>query len=83
MIKKAQHIRKAKGAKPRVFPAHLATTPEDWRALKQQEWREVLAALQRYQYGSAYVPAQAELWKLHQLVEAITKQIEPPDWVAW
>ena len=73
----------ATGARRREFPAHLASTPDEWRALKRQEWREVMSAFQRFQYGAAYVPEQAPLYKVWRILQQITEAMEQPDWVAW
>jgi len=76
-------IRRGRALPKREFPAHLSTTPEEWRALKRTEWREVRQALNRFYYGSAYVPAASALYKLGQLAEEVTEAIEAPDWIAW
>ena len=67
---------------PSVFPAHLQSTPEAWRALKRQEWLEVTQALDRFRYGSAFAPAQQQLWTLGLLAEQISEALGG-DWVAW
>jgi len=77
------HIKQGTAAKPRKFPVHLAATPEEWRALKRQQWREVMAAIERYQWGAGYTPGQTELWHLGRLANQITEQLEPADWIAW
>jgi hypothetical protein len=74
--------RRARGPRPPRFPAHLAMSPDEWRALKRQEWKEVESAFRRFQYGSAYVPGQAELWKLGALVSQMSVLLEG-EWVAW
>ena len=73
----------AKGRKRCVFPPHLQSTPEAWRDLKRQEWREVMAALERFRYGSAFTPeanAQYRLWRLSQ---QIADAVNAKGWVAW
>lgn len=72
----------ARGPRRPTFPPHLQTTPEAWRALKRQEWREVQAAFARFCYGCAFVPGHAEVWKMGQLVEQIEGLLQG-DWVAW
>lgn len=67
----------------RQFPAHLSSTPEEWRALKRTEWREIVQALQRFHHGSAYVPAKSPLWTIDRAAQQITDAIEAPDWIAW
>lgn len=67
----------------REFPAHLNTTPAEWRALKRTEWREVEQALARFQYGSAYTPSQAAQYALLKAAHQVTEAIEAPDWIAW
>lgn len=74
----------ARGPRPSKFPAHLRMqTPEEWRALKRTEWREVTQALERYAYGCGYTPANAALYHLKKLAQQITEAIESPDWIAW
>jgi hypothetical protein len=67
----------------RQFPAHLGATPEEWRALKRTEWREVTQAIERYNLGSAYTPVHSALWNIQRLAQQITEAIEAPDWIAW
>lgn len=76
-------VARATGRRPSVFPPHLQSTPEEWRALKRQEWREVQAALQRFTYGCAFVPGSAELYKLAQLAGQIEDMLMAEGWVAW
>ena len=76
-------VRKGQVMPKRQFPAHLSSTPEEWRALKRTEWREVRQALERFYHGSAYVPAQSPLYQMGKLAEQITEAIEAPDWIAW
>lgn len=79
-----KRIARAEVARKRQFPSHLGVdTPEEWRAVKRTEWREVTQALERYYHGSAYTPAQSAFYKLGSLVEQVTEAIEAPDWVAW
>lgn len=73
----------ARGRRRPAFPAHLQSTPEEWRALKRQEWREVMAALERFDFGSAYVPMSAERYKLRQLAWQIQDAVMAEGWVAW
>ena len=74
---------KAKGRQYPKFPAHLAPNAEAWRDEKRGEWREVMAALERFRYGSAYTPernAQYRIWKLSfQVDEAVNAK----GWIAW
>lgn len=66
------------------FPAHLRVdTPEEWRGLKRMEWREVTQALERFQYGSAYVPSYGVLYEIQKLVMQMTQSMEAEDWIAW
>ena len=65
-----------------VFPAHLASTPAEWRAIKLSEWLEVTQALDRYRYGSSFTPAQAQLYNLGRLSRQITEALLG-EWVAW
>ena len=67
----------------RQFPAHLNTTPDEWRALKRTEWREVTQALYRFYHGSAFTPAQPAQHKMRMLVDQVTEAIEAFDWIAW
>ena len=76
-------VLKGKARRPTVFPAHLGTTPQAWRAVKRQEWLEVIQALDRFMYGSAYVPARGALYTLSKEAERITKAMEQANWVAW
>ena len=69
--------------KPSTFPRHLSSTPEEWRALKRTEWRAVMHALDRYGYGSAYVPGGSELYFLQKAARRISEAIEAADWIAW
>lgn len=79
----ASTVARATGRRPSVFPAHLHSTPEEWRAVKRQEWREVQAALARFMYGAAYAPAWAELHKLTVLANQIEDMVMAEGWVAW
>lgn len=81
--KKTKKKATAARADRRPFPAHLSSTPEEWRALKRTEWREVVQALQRYYHGSAYAPSGNALYHLGILAQQITEAIEAPDWIAW
>jgi hypothetical protein len=75
---------KQRNAKERVFPADLArSTPEEWRELKRQEWREVMLALETYEFGSGFTPAQAALDRLLLLARQIDQAVTAADWVAW
>ena len=66
------------------FPAHLSVdTPEEWRGLKRMQWRQVTQALERFQYGSAYVPACNVLYDVQRLAQQVTEAIEADDWIAW
>lgn len=68
----------------RTFPAHLSMdTPEEWRSLKRTQWREVMQALDRYNYGSAYTPSQSPLHDLQRLARQVTEAIEAEGWIAW
>ena len=81
--RKSDHARARQPLKHQ-FPAHLRMeTPEEWRALKRTEWREVRQALDRFAYGSAYVPAYSALYSLGRLAQQITEAIEAPNWIAW
>lgn len=80
--KKAKQ-RTAEALPARPFPAHLSSSPEEWRALKRTEWREVTQALDRFYHGSAYVPGQSPLYKIGLLARQISEAIEAPDWIAW
>jgi hypothetical protein len=73
----------ATAAPKRGFPAHLHTSPEEWRALKRTEWREVRQAMERFYHGSAYIPAQSAFHKMGPLMGQVTEAIEAPDWIAW
>ena len=83
--KKAMRASVARAAVRRqsAFPAHLQTTPDEWRALKRTEWREVMHAIDRYTYGAAYCPSDAALYHLGRLARQIQEALEPPDWIAW
>jgi hypothetical protein len=66
------------------FPAHLRVdTPEEWRALKRTEWREVMQALERYGYGAAFTPAAAALWEVQKAAQQVREAIEADGWIAW
>jgi hypothetical protein len=67
----------------RQFPAHLSATPDEWRALKRTEWREVTQAIERYNLGSAYTPSHSALWNIQRLAQQITEALEDPEWIAW
>ena len=74
---------KAKGRVRPQFPAYLAPTAEAWRDEKRGQWREVMAALERFRYGSAYTPeqnAQCRIWRLSIQVE---KAVNAKGWIAW
>lgn len=76
-------VRQAKARPKSVFPPHLQSAPDEWRAKKRQEWREVMFALDRFAYGSAYVPAQAPLYELARLAHQIKEAVDADGWVAW
>lgn len=80
--KTSKTVRSARGRRPSVFPAHLHTTSDAWRDLKRQEWREVMAALERYNYGSAYTPEQAALYQVQKLSLQVEEALSM-NWVAW
>ena len=65
------------------FPAHLGTTPKEWRALKRTEWREVMQAIARYELGSAFCPAGNALYHLGKLAYQVDEALKPNDWIAW
>jgi hypothetical protein len=65
-----------------VFPAHLSSSPEEWRRIKRTEWMEVMQALDRYRFGAAYTPANAALWHLGRLAQQVEDALDR-DWVAW
>lgn len=65
-----------------VFPPHLSSSPDEWRALKRQEWLSVAHALDRFRYGAAYVPAGRQVWEISQLADQITEAMQG-DWIAW
>lgn len=66
------------------FPAHLRVdTPEEWRALKRTEWRQVTQALERFNYGSHYTPTSTVLYEIQRLTQQATAAIEADDWIAW
>lgn len=68
----------------RKFPAHLdVDTPEEWRALKRTEWKEVMQALERYGYGAAYTPAHSALYHLEKLAQQIDEALQVDKWIAW
>ena len=81
MAKKS--VAQARGRRRSVFPAHLRSTPTEWRALKRQEWLEVMQALGRYNHGSAYAPAGDALYKLEHLARQIREALDAPGWVVW
>ena len=75
-------VRRATVPPKREFPSHLGTTPEEWRNKKRTEWREVMQAIERYEYGSAYTPANSALYHLHKLAYQISDALEPT-WEVW
>ena len=82
-MKKKKLVKNAtKPTRPK-FPEYLAASPAEWRGKKRTEWREVMSALERYSFGSAYTPDGNGLYRLQQLAQAITVQIETEDWVCW
>lgn len=81
--RKHNAVEKARATKRPVFPAHIGGTPEEWRNKKRQEWREVMFALDRFNYGSAYVPAQAEFWRLQREAHRIAEAINAQGWNCW
>lgn len=85
LVTKEERARRRGRAMPKSqFPAHLRVdTPEEWRALKRTEWREVAQALARYNIGSHYTPASTPLYEVQHLVEQITEAIEADGWIAW
>jgi hypothetical protein len=86
MAKKKQRPRANLKAKGRVHPkwdGRLAPTAEEWRDEKRGQWREVMSALERFRYGSAYTPdqdAQYRIWKLSIQVE---DAVNAKGWIAW
>jgi len=76
-------IAKGQAMPKRQFPAHLGSTPEEWRGLKRTEWREVVQAMERFNHGSAYIPAYSPFWKMQELARQVTEAIEAEGWIAW
>lgn len=76
-------IARGRALMKREFPVRLAATPEEWRALKRTEWREVRQALSRFYHGSAYVPAGSALHQLGTLADQVSAAIEADGWIAW
>lgn len=72
----------ATSRRPSVFPAHLSSTPQEWRNLKRTEWKEVMQAISRYQHGCAYAPAGNALYHLGKLAQQIDEALEG-DWIVW
>lgn len=84
MTKRNTDIKRGRTMPKRKFPAHLSMdTPEEWRALKRTQWREVTQALERFNYGSAYTPAHSPQWEIHRLATQVTEAIEADGWIAW
>ena len=82
--KRLSDTARARVAPKRQFPAHLrCDTQDEWRALKRTEWREVVQAVERYNYGSAYTPAYGALYEMQRAMRQVTEAIEAPDWIAW
>ena len=78
-----RRVREAKCAPRTMFPPHLETTPAEWRGLKRTEWQEVVHAIERYQYGSAFTPEQPAFYKLQRLSRQVSEALAVEDWIAW
>lgn len=77
-------IRRGRALPKSKFPAHLRVdTPEEWRALKRMEWRQVTQALERFNCGSYYTPTNEVLYEVQKLSQQITAAIEADGWIAW
>ncbi len=61
---------------------HLGMTIEDWRVKKRQEWRAVMDAIRRFDFGSAYTPVGHDLFDVHRAVNRINDTLDV-DWVCW
>ena len=68
---------------PRPFPENLGPSADAWRAKKRTEWREVVSAFGKFQYGSAFVPDQTRLYAIWRDIERFTESMDQPDWTAW
>ena len=74
---------KAKGRVHPKFETRLAPTPEAWRDEKRGQWREVMAALERFRYGSAYTPEQDAQYRIWKLSIQVDKAVNAKGWIAW
>lgn len=74
---------RAEALPKRQFPAHLNTTPEEWRALKRTEWREVMQALHRFYLGCAFTPSQPALHRVNVAADQVSEALEAEGWIAW
>lgn len=82
--KKPDAVRRGRALPKSRFPAHLRVdTPEEWRALKRMEWRQVTQALERFNCGCHYTPANDALYEIQKLSQQITEVIEADGWIAW
>jgi hypothetical protein len=78
---------KKRPRKPRP-PAPLSTsvpsswtgTPQEWRECKRSEWSVVVRALDKFTWGSAYVPAGDDLYQVQRAVARITEAMNE-NWV--
>lgn len=61
---------------------HLGMPIEEWRQKKRQEWHELMAALQRFEFGAAYTPAGTDLFELRRAANRINEALQD-DWICW
>ena len=62
------------------LPSGWKGTPEEWRASKRGEWQLVVRALDKFEWGSAYVPVGDDLFQVQRAVCRITEALSE-DWV--
>jgi hypothetical protein len=75
--------RQPPSADDRSYPAeYLGGTAHEWRQMKRQEWKAVLDALSRFEVGSAYTPAGADLYYLRREADRIWDNLQG-EWIAW
>ena len=83
-MKKRQRANlKAKGRVHPKFETRLAPNAEAWRDEKRGQWREVMAALERFRYGSAYTPEQAAQYRIWNLSLQVEEAVNAKGWIAW
>ena len=82
-MKRGQRPKPKKRVAVNRFPKHLCTTATNWRNKKRTEWADVMAALDRFSFGTAYVPLSREFYAIKAISRNIEEVLARKDWVAW